>query len=131
MGSQDNIVKIALKVLTYFYGGLLGAFLLAILTSRGSELSVMAGMLASVPVVLLLQLRQFTNDPETAPGLLQDALKDLSKGTRDSILALPDIAWPWWIILGTLTSFLIGYLGKPRKPADDAGGSYSSEAEAG
>ena len=131
VGSQDNIVKIALKVLTYFYGGLLGAFLLAILTSRGSELSVMAGMLASVPVVLLLQLRQFTNKPETAPGLLQNVLEDLSEGTRDTILALPDIAWPWWIILGTLTSFLIGCLGKPRKPAQEPGGSYFSEAEAG
>ena len=131
VGSQDNIVKISLKVLTYFYGGLLGAFLLAILTDRGSGLSVMAGMLASVPMVLLLQLRQFTKNPETAPGLLQDVLGELSEGTRDTILSLPNIAWPWWIIIGTLTSFLIGCMGKPREPSAEAGGAYSSETEAG
>jgi len=131
VGSQDNIVKIALKVLTYFYGGLLGAFLLAILTNRGSGLSVMAGMLSSVPVVLLLQLRQFTEHPATAPGLLQGLLEGLCPETRAAILWLPDIAWPWWIILGTLTAFLIGCLGKSKKPSAKSGNSCSSEAEAG
>ena len=131
VGSQDNIVNLALKVLTYFYGGLLGAFLVAILTNRGSGPSVMAGMLASVPIVLLLQLRQFTDHHETAPGLLQGWLKNLGPGTHATLLWVPDIAWPWWIILGTLTSFIIGCLGKPREPSAAAAGSYSSEAEAG
>lgn len=130
VGSQDNIVKIALKVLTYFYGGLLGAFLLAILTNRGNGPSVMLGMLASVPMVLLLQLRQFTENPETAPGALQGTLENLSPGIRQGILSLPDIAWPWWIIIGTLTTFIIGYIGEPCDDSPD-GDSYSSEAEAG
>ena len=128
VGSQDNIFDTAINVLTYFYGGLLGAFLLAILTRRGSGLSVMTGMIASVPVVLLLQLRQFTEEPANAPGLLQGVLGNLSEETRETILSLPDIGSRWWIIIGTLTCFLIGCLGKPRKPA---GGSYSSDAEAG
>ena len=91
----------------------------------------MAGMLASVPIVLLLQLRQFTDHPKTAPGLLRGWLEDLGPGTHATLLWVPDIAWPWWIILGTLTSFLIGCLGKPREPSAEAGGSYSPEAEAG
>ena len=131
VGSQDNIFNTAITVLSYFYGGLLGAFLLAILTRRGNGLSVMTGMIASVPVVLLLQLRQFTKKPADAPGLLQGMLENLSDGTRETILALPDIGSRWWIIIGTLTCFLIGCLGKPRKPAEETGGSYSSEAEAG
>jgi len=112
VGSQANIFNIAINVLSYFYGGLLGAFLLAILTSRGSGLSVMAGMIASVPVVLLLQLRQFTEEPTDAPGLLQGILTGFSDEAREAILSLPDIAPRWWIILGTLVSFLIGSLGK-------------------
>ena len=131
VGSQDNIFNTAINVLSYFYGGLLGAFLLAILTRRGNGLSVMAGMIASVPVVLLLQLRQFTEKPADAPGLLQGMLENLSDGTRETILSLPDIGSRWWIILGTLTCFIIGCLGKPREPSAAAAGSYSSEAEAG
>ncbi|MCH2364450.1 MAG: sodium/solute symporter [Planctomycetes bacterium] len=131
VGSQDNIFNTAINVLSYFYGGLLGAFLLAILTRRGNGLSVMAGMIASVPVVLLLQLRQFTEEPANAPGLLQGVLGDLSKETRETILSLPDIGSRWWIIIGTLTCFLIGCVGKPRKPAQEPGSSYFSEAEAG
>ena len=118
-------------MLTYFYGGLLGAFLLAILTRRGSGLSVMAGMIASVPVVLLLQLRQFTEKPANAPGLLQGMLENFSNETRETILSLPDIGSRWWIIIGTLTCFLIGCLGKSSNPSAESGNSYSSEAEAG
>ena len=117
-------------MLSYFYGGLLGAFLLAILTRRGSGFSVMTGMIASVPVVLLLQLRQFTEKPEDAPGLLQGMLENLSDGTRESILSLPEIGSRWWIIIGTLTCFLIGCLGKSKNPSVESGNSYSSEAEA-
>ena len=131
VGSQDNIFNTAINVLSYFYGGLLGAFLLAILTRRGNGLSVMTGMIASVPVVLLLQLRQFTKNPADAPGLLQGMLENFSDGTRVSILSLPDIGSRWWIIIGTLTCFLIGCLGKSKNPSVDSGNSYSSEAEAG
>ena len=120
VGSQDNIFTTAINVLSYFYGGLLGAFLLAILTRRGSGLSVMAGMIASVPVVLLLQLRQFTEEPANAPGLLQGMLENFSDGTRVSILSLPDIGSWWWIIIGTLTCFLIGCLGKSKNPSVDS-----------
>ena len=130
VGSRDNIFNTAIKVLSYFYGGLLGAFLLAILTRRGSGFSVMTGMIASVPVVLLLQLRQFTETPEDAPGLLQGMLENLSDGTRESILSLPEIGSRWWIIIGTLTCFLIGCLGKSKNPSVESGNSYSSEAEA-
>ncbi len=131
VGSQDNIFTTAINVLSYFYGGLLGAFLLAILTRRGSGLSVMAGMVTSVPVVLLLQLRQFTEEPTNAPGLLQGLLENLSDETRETILSLPEIGSRWWIIIGTLTCFLIGCLGKPRRAAGKPGESYSSDAEAG
>ena len=81
--------------------------------------------------MLLLQLRQFTEKPEDAPGLLQGMLENRSDGTRESILSLPEIGSRWWIIIGTLTCFLIGCLGKPRRAAGKPGESYSSDAEAG
>ena len=66
-GGNESIVTMALSVLTYFYGGLLGAFLLGMFTSRGNSASVFCGMILSVPAVLLLQLRQYLAAPENAP----------------------------------------------------------------
>ncbi len=117
VGSKDNIFNMALKVLNYFYGGLLGAFLLGMLTRRGSNRSLLTGMLASVPVVLLLQLRQFVDTPINAPGALQDWLTSLAPETTAAIQScVPDVAWPWWILISTTITMAIGALGR-RDPA--------------
>jgi SSS family solute:Na+ symporter len=114
-GSQQNILDLALTVLTYFYGGLLGAFLLGILTSRGTSGSVTAGMLTSVPLVLLLQLRLFLAAPEKAPALIRDALELLPPAGAAAILEhVPAIAWPYWTIAGAALSLAIGALRKAR-----------------
>lgn len=115
LGGDQNIVNLALGVLAYFYGGLLGAFLLARFTTRGSSLSVIAGMLLSVPVVLLLQLRQFLISPEKAPSLLQDWLAAIPSEVSQIITEkIPEIAFPFWIILGTGVTLCIGILGNRR-----------------
>ena len=43
LGSQEAILKVGLKVLTWFYGALLGVFLVGILTRRGTSASAVAG----------------------------------------------------------------------------------------
>jgi SSS family transporter len=116
IGSQANLIELALKALNYFHGALLGAFLLGMLTGRGTSRSVVAGMLASVPVVLLLQLRQFVDAPGTAPGTLQGWIEGLSSGTREAIqTAVPDVAWPYWIVISTAVTLAVGALGRASK----------------
>jgi SSS family transporter len=111
-GSSSNILELALQTLTYFYGALLGAFLLGIFTRRGSNLSVIAGMLISVPVVLLFQLRQYLASPASAPLGAQAILEKLTPSATQMLLrVVPDVAWPYWIILGTGAAMSIGILG--------------------
>lgn len=111
-GSNENVVKIALSVLTYFYGALLGVFLLGIFTRRGSSLSVITGMLASVPAVLSLQLRQYLENPETIPTGARLLIERLPEEFGSAVLQyVPVVAWPYWIILGTAITFAIGLLG--------------------
>ncbi|HVR74581.1 MAG TPA: sodium:solute symporter [Planctomycetota bacterium] len=112
-GSSENLLTIALQVLTYFYGALLGAFLLGIFTRRGSSLSVITGMVLSVPAVLLLQLRHYVADPATAPQAIRTLLgADSLRPFLDLVERhVPVVAWPYWIIIGTAITFLVGILG--------------------
>ena len=93
--SGFGLLDVALGSMTILYGGLLGAFLVGMMTERGSQGSVMAGMLASGCLGLVL--------------LFQPLYTDGAKVV---------VAWPWWIIIGTVVSFGIGVLGrsKPRPP---------------
>jgi Na+/proline symporter len=86
--SGFGLIDLALGSMTVLYGGLLGAFLVGMATRRGSERSVMIGMLTSGALGLVLLLQ-----PLYVPG--------------GEII----VAWPWWIILGTAVSFGIGVLG--------------------
>lgn len=111
-GSSDNVLSVALSVLTYFYGAILGAFLLGAFTRRGRALTVIPGMLLGVAVVLLLQLRQFIELPARAPDSMRALLARLPEGLLEAVEDLvPLVAWPYWIILGTGITFLVGAIG--------------------
>lgn len=91
-GTEMTLIGIALGSMTVLYGGLLGAFLVGLLTPRGSAASVLTGMLVSAAVGIGLMLQ---------PAYLDGRVV---------------IAWPWWIIIGTVVSFAIGgsALGSPQ-----------------
>ena len=89
--SGFSLIDVALGSMTVLYGGLLGAFLVGMMSRRGTETSVFLGMAVSSGLGVLLLLQPLW----TASGKVE-------------------IAWPWWIILGTLVSFLIGLAGRPR-----------------
>ncbi len=113
IGSAENILTTALGALTYFYGSLLGVFLLGIFTRRGSQASAAVGMLAAVPVVLLLQAREFIESPERAPSAVQAAISALPDGVQALVReCVPRLAWPLWIVAGTAVAFGIGLLGR-------------------
>ncbi|MBN1443702.1 MAG: sodium/solute symporter [Planctomycetes bacterium] len=100
--SEENIFNLAIKVFGYFYGALLGPFLVGILTRRGTDGSTLAGMLCSLPVALLLQMREYAAAPHLAPAILRRLMEEMPRAARDAIELVPEIAYPYWIIITTL-----------------------------
>lgn len=108
-GTEENIFDLAIKVFAYFYAALLGPFLLGILTRRGTDATVLGGMLISVPVVLVLQLREFVESPTTSPGAIRGLIESMPPESRAAILArIPDLASPYWLLAGTIVCMTVG-----------------------
>jgi SSS family transporter len=51
----SGVLKLAFKIVSYTYGGLLGVFLLGLLTKRGRNVTNVVAMVSSVGVVVLLR----------------------------------------------------------------------------
>jgi SSS family transporter len=118
-GSSASVLDVALKALTYFYGALLGVFLLALFSRRGTSASAVAGMAASVPVVLLLQLREWQAQPAAAP----EALRRFVTALPEAFRAIPAVPWPWWTVIGAAIAFAVGCAARvsPSPPGAPAG----------
>jgi SSS family transporter len=94
---SKSLLDFALGVLTFAFAGMLGVFLTALLTRRGNSASVIAALIAGVLTVVLLQdsiLGWWTMH------LLGHPLK---------------LAWPWWMPIGTIISFVVCVIGSPTK----------------
>lgn len=98
-----NLVDFATGVMSFSYAGMLGVFLCALFTRRGSGASVIAALVTGVAVVLLLQ-----------PYVL-GPLSERIAGHRITV------AWPWWCAIGGAISFAVCAFGKKEnktKPQD-------------
>ncbi|MEB3285671.1 MAG: sodium/solute symporter [Candidatus Sericytochromatia bacterium] len=79
---KTDLLSIALGVMTFFYGALLGIFLVAFLSrTRGNTWSNIAGAVASIGTIIILKSNT-------------------------------ELAWPWFIVVGTLVTMAIALLGK-------------------
>ena len=79
---DTDLLSIALGVMTFFYGALLGIFLLGFMTrTRGNTISNALGALASMVTVFLIK-----------------------SGTG--------LGWPWFIVIGTLIAFGVAFAGR-------------------
>ena len=74
-----SVLEAGLSIASVLYGGLLGVFLLGLLTKRVSENAAIAGMLAGFLLMAYVKL-----------------------GTT--------IAWTWYVLIGTLTTFATGWV---------------------
>ena len=78
---EIDLLSLALGVMTFFYGGLLGIFLVALFTQkRGSEATNVAAAVISTAVVFAVAHHQL-------------------------------VAWPWNIVIGTVVAFTVSALG--------------------
>ncbi len=107
MHTNVTIIPLALGVLGYTYGSLLGVFLLGVLTkTRGSDRANIFAMTAGILAVLVLckisiPLWESTN---TAGEVVKHAF-------RFGILMpswWPSIAWPYFVFIGCTVTFLLG-----------------------
>lgn len=79
---KTDLLSIALGIMTFFYGALLGIFLVAFLTkTRGNTWSNLAGAVFSIGLIVVLQTQTH-------------------------------LAWPWFIVIGTLVTVAISMLGR-------------------
>jgi SSS family solute:Na+ symporter len=90
------VVVVALSIASFTYGGLLGGFFLGMLWRRAVQrdaiLGMTVGILAMTFVVFARQLSA------AVPGL------------AESLGPLARIAWPWYVLIGTTITLIVGIL---------------------
>jgi SSS family transporter len=100
---QTPVVVVALSIASFTYGGLLGGFFLGILSRRARQsdaiLGMSIGILAMAFVVFARQIAAAV--PALAPALAP----------------LGSIAWPWYVLIGTVITLVIGMLAALTHPA--------------
>jgi len=86
LSTRTSAVEVALGIASVVYGGLLGAFGLGVLVDRADQRSTTIGMAVGIGVVMVIWL--------TIPQY---------------------VAWPWFVFIGTLVTFFVGWaLGRRR-----------------
>ena len=83
-----RVLELGLSIASVAYGAMLGVFLLGILTKRASPRGAFIGMICGLVLNLFLWLA-----PDTAKHVVGFS-----------------IAWTWYVTLGTIVTFTIGYL---------------------
>lgn len=86
------VVVIALAIASFTYGGLLGGFFLAILWKRARQRDAITGMATGIAVMTFVVFAR-----QLSP--LLPFLEPLTK-----------IAWPWYVLIGTSITLLVGIL---------------------
>lgn len=101
---QTDLLSIALGVMTLFYGGLLGVFLVGLLTRRrGSNRTNIIALVSSTLLIVLISYKQ-----KILPAL--GLYSPDHSGPLDWFYKF-QLAWPWFIVLGTAVTFTIAALG--------------------
>ncbi|HKD82158.1 MAG TPA: sodium:solute symporter [Candidatus Angelobacter sp.] len=86
-----SVLEKGLSIASVAYGGLLGVFLLGLLTRRASETGAIIGMLCGLALNVYIW-----------------------------IWAQSQIAWTWYVTLGSITTFVVGYLASMAAPKSAA-----------
>ena len=100
---QRPVVVVALQVASFTYGGLLGAFFLAILWRRAIQRDAILGMAVGISAMTFIVFaRQLS-------GWVPDLAPTLAPFAR--------IAWPWYVLIGTTITCVAGILSSLTHPA--------------
>jgi len=90
-----HVVEIGLSIASVSYGSLLGVFLLGTLTKRATQAGAIVGMVTGFALNIALWIRQ---------------THTLGITIHAHHFALPLIAWTWYVLIGSIVTFVLGYL---------------------
>jgi len=90
------VVVIALAVASFTYGGLLGAFFLALFWARARQRDAITGMAVGIATMTFVV---FSKRLVAAHPSLEGVLGPFAA-----------IAWPWFVLIGTTLTFTVGVL---------------------
>jgi SSS family transporter len=88
------VVVVALSIASFTYGGLLGGFLLGLISRRAEQRDAMLGMCVGI---LAMTIVVFAKQISAA-----------YPSTAASLAPLSRIAWPWYVLIGTSITILVG-----------------------
>jgi SSS family transporter len=101
-GGKGHVVEIGLSIASVAYGALLGVFLLGTLTRRATQGGAIIGLVVGFALNMALWLQpapiHLTNLP-----LIGD-------------MTLPHVAWTWYVLIGSIVTFIVGYLASVLMP---------------
>jgi Na+/proline symporter len=86
MKTGESALNLALSVASLFNGPVLGVFLVGTFLKRAREVHALTGMIASAALMLYILL------------------------AFNGIVAGPRIAWPWYALIGSLTTFIVAFV---------------------
>jgi SSS family transporter len=90
-----HVVEIGLSIASVAYGSLLGVFLLGTLTKRATQAGAIVGMVTGFTLNIALWVRQ---------------THTLGVTIHAHHFALPLIAWTWYVLIGAIVTFALGYI---------------------
>ncbi|MFO0231005.1 sodium:solute symporter [Gemmatimonas sp.] len=110
------VVTIALSIASFTYGGLLGAFFLAMLVARATQRDAIAGMATGIGIMTFV--------------VFAKAISGWVPALAPTLAPFVRIAWPWYVLIGTSLTFVTGWLLSftHAAPADSAGASLASRS---
>jgi SSS family transporter len=100
---QTPVVVIALSIASFTYGGLLGGFFLGIFWRRARQSDAIVGM--SVGILAMAFVVFAKQIAAAVPAW------------RSVLVPLGMIAWPWYVLIGTVITLVIGMLASLTHPA--------------
>jgi len=102
---KNPVVELGLAIASFTYGGLLGAFLLALFDWRPSEKGAVISFLLTVGIMVLVIF-----------GLWYSSVSEswifefYPSATEKAELGLRGIAWPWYTAIGSFICLLLGWI---------------------
>jgi len=100
------VVVVALSIASFTYGGLLGGFFLGMLWRRAIQRDAILGMATAIIIMSFV--------------VFAKQLAPLFPSFQDTFTSLSRIAWPWYVLIGTSITMVVGMLSSltHRAPTD-------------
>src|SRR5687767_13921430 len=97
------VVVVALSIASFTYGGLLGGFFLGMLWRRAIQRDAILGMATAIVIMSVV--------------VFAKQLTPVFPAFSDTLTSLSRIAWPWYVLIGTSITMVVGILSSFTHPA--------------